>query len=133
MAIDYASRWRIVGIVNTHTTTAKGAGAIAAHEMELADHVRFRMDSGFAVTNNEARFAELCYAAKRGEAHTYCIDGKRYFKRDISRDEYRSLNDLSGRGRSIARAECGGEDSYSVTFNSKGEVIDLFHWFGPSF
>ena len=53
---------------------------------------------------------------------------------DIDREEYRRLNSLSGRGRSRPRGSYGGGDSYSVTLNiASGEVIDLFHWFDPSF
>jgi hypothetical protein len=53
---------------------------------------------------------------------------------DIDREEYRRLNALSGRGRSIPRGSYGGGDSYSVTISlASGAVIDLFHWFDPSF
>jgi hypothetical protein len=56
-----------------------------------------------------------------------------FVTKNITREEYLALNARSGRGRSRPRATCGGDDSYSVTFSSSGEVVDLFHWFGPTF
>ena len=57
-----------------------------------------------------------------------------YRTNNIDREEYRRLNALSGRGRSIPRGSYGGGDSYSVTISvASGEVISLFHWFDPTF
>lgn len=62
------------------------------------------------------------------------VSAAQYRTIDIDREEYRRLNNLTGRGRSIPRGSYGGGDSYSVTISvASGAVIDLFHWFDPSF